>query len=171
MGKQLAIVLSLLTVVASLVAVAPANAKQGRPDKHSAVVALALQGRIVSFAGSEGDIVGTWQALGAFADAGTYTEHFVLSADGGSVVATKTLTSAAGGSTIRLEATANVIWLSPTTARFSGGSWHFLGGTGRYAGIQGGGSPGALGGADLAAGTVIAVHVGTVQRAHESDDD
>ena len=159
--NRLAVALGVL--VALVAAVTPATADDGRDEKASKRIAIAMPGRFVAVApdGASGDLRGTWQAVGAFVDSGTYSEHFVLSNNNTHIVARKTLTSALDGSTILLEVRTTVVWLSPTAATFDGGTWRFIGGTGRYDGLEGGGRPAtAFGFADLAAGTVLVVHAG-----------
>ena len=170
MTKRTSLGIAMGVLVAFLMAVAPAAAQNGNHESSNAI-SIAMQGHLVGATPDGGNIAGSWQAAGAFTDAGTYTEHYVLSNANTYVVATKTLTSAFDGSTILLEARANIVWLSPTTGVFSGGSWRFTGGTGRYTGIHGGGRPGGVGGVDLAAGTIAVVHVGRAGFDHDSDAD
>ena len=170
MTKRTPLGIAMGVLLAFLIAVAPAAARNGNHERSNAI-AIALQGHLVGATPDGGNIAGTWQAAGEFIDAGTYTEQYVLSNGNTYVVATKTLTSALDGSTILLQAQANIVWLSPTTGVFSGGRWRFTSGTGRYTEIHGGGKPGAIGGVDLAAGTIAVVHVGRAGFDDDSDAD
>jgi hypothetical protein len=103
-------------------------------------------------------VAGTYSSSGAVEDSGTYVETFRFA--GASIHGVKTLTGNAG--TVTLIADAVIRWTSPTTAVLFAGHWRFVGGTGAYQDIQGGGSPAVIGSADLAAGTVDVVHEGWV---------
>jgi hypothetical protein len=101
---------------------------------------------------------GTYSISGAFEDSGTYVETFRFA--GASIHGVKALTGRNG--TITLVAEAVVRWESATDATLFAGHWRFESGTGAYAEIHGGGFPGVIGSADLAAGTVDVRHDGSV---------
>lgn len=103
--------------------------------------------------------VGTFEMSGLVSDAGTYSEVFRF--EGATLHVEKTLTGDNG--TVTLVGQGVVRWTSPTTATFFAGHWRFASGTGAYADLHGGGSPGALGSADLSTGTVEVVHAGRAQ--------
>lgn len=102
---------------------------------------------------------GAFVISGAVSDSGTYTETFRFA--GSTIQVVKTLSGQAG--TITLAAQGVVVWTSATTATFAAGHWQVVGGTGAYADLRAGGSPGAVGSADLAAGTSDVVHAGIGQ--------
>jgi hypothetical protein len=104
-------------------------------------------------------LAGTWQAVGAFSDAGTYTETFRFA--GRSIHVKKTLVGTAG--TLRLRAEARVIWATPTTATFKSGNWRITSGTGAYRHLHAGGTPAATPDSfgDLATELVHIEHVGS----------
>lgn len=93
---------------------------------------------------------------GAVSDSGTYADSLRLA--GETIHVVKTLSGSGG--TITLTAQAVVRWTSPTTATFFAGHWQVASGTGAYAGLHGGGYPGASGSANFATGTVDVVHEG-----------
>lgn len=103
-------------------------------------------------------VAGTFTSTGAIADSGTYTETFRLV--GKTIHGVKTLTGSDG--TLVIAITAVVDFPTPTTATFRAGHWRVVSGTGTFARVRGGGSPGAYGIADLAAGTIEVSHRGAV---------
>jgi hypothetical protein len=135
-------------LAAALAVAIPAMA--GAPDHVSVVMHGGLTG--------PNSVAGTYTVSGAIEDAGTYVETFRFA--GTSIHGVKTLTGNAG--TVTLVADAVIRWTSPTTAVLFAGHWRFVGGSGVYQDIQGGGSPAVIGSADLAAGTVNVVHEGWV---------
>ena len=139
----------LLLVVAALIVDTAAAAAAQR-----VAVNLELSGR---FTGPN-SIAGTFTSrVGTIEDSGTYTQTFGL--DGNRVDTVKVLTGSQGIIVIYVRAFADFV--TPTTATFHGGHWKLLFGTGVYAGITGGGRPGAASGiADLAAGTEVVSHRG-----------
>ncbi|HKO75261.1 MAG TPA: hypothetical protein VJU01_08090 [Gaiellaceae bacterium] len=102
---------------------------------------------------------GTFVVSGGVSDSGTYTEAFRFA--GSTLHVVKTLSGQAG--TITLAAQGVVVWTSPTTATFAAGHWQVVAGTGAYTELRAGGTPGAVGSADLAAGTADVVHTGEGQ--------
>jgi len=102
---------------------------------------------------------GTFTLSGLVSDSGSYTESFRFA--GSTIHVEKTLTG--HGGTITLAAQGVVVWTSPTTATFAAGHWQVVSGTGDYANLRAGGSPGAVGSADLGAGTADVVHDGSGQ--------
>jgi hypothetical protein len=141
-------VVALAVVGAALLAALPAAASA--PQAVSIVMRGALTGA--------DSAAGTDSISGDFEDSGTYVETFRFA--GTSIHGVKTLTGRNG--TITLVAEAVVRWESPTRAVLFAGHWRFESGTGAYATIQGGGVPGVLGSADLAAGIVHVRHEGSV---------
>ena len=109
------------SIVVALLALAAAPAAAASPPQP---VTLDMHGH---FTGPS-TIEGTWDADGAFADSGTYTESFRLA--GQTVHTTKILVGAEG--TLRLRAQAVVIYLTPTFATFKAGNWRIMSGTGAY---------------------------------------
>jgi hypothetical protein len=99
---------------------------------------------------------GTFTISGAVSDSGTYRDTFRLA--GTTLHVVKTLSGTGG--TITLTAQGVVRWTSSTTATFFAGHWRFVSGTGAYADLKGGGSPGASGSANFATGAVDVVHEG-----------
>lgn len=140
--------LILVAAVAALAAAAPAAAAAPEP------VTIAMHGH---FTGPS-SVAGTWEAVGAVTDAGTYVETFRITGD--AIHGEKVLTGSQG--TIVIAVNAVVVWLSPTLATFRAGAWRIVSGTGAYAGLRGGGHPGASGFGDLATNTVEVAHEGQV---------
>jgi hypothetical protein len=109
-------------------------------------------------------IAGDWQAFGALNDSGTYTETFRFAGGSPSMPRTvhtaKALVGADG--TLQLRAEAVVVWQSPTLATFNGGNWRITSGSGAYADLHAGGTPGVTPETfgNLATGVVHMVHVG-----------
>jgi hypothetical protein len=141
---------ALVAVVLGLALLSAVPAAASAPQPVSIVVHGSLTGPTTA--------AGTYTVSGAFQDSGTYIETFRFA--GASIHGVKTLTGRKG--TITLVAEAVIRWESPTRAVLFGGHWRFESGTGAYAGIQGGGFPGVIGSADLAAGTVDVRHDGSV---------
>jgi hypothetical protein len=105
-------------------------------------------------------VAGTFTStVGRIEDSGTYTETFTIVGD--VIDGVKVLTGSRG--TVAISVHSFIDFPTPTTATFRGGQWRILYGTGAYSGLQGGGRPGAKGGADLAAGTVDVSHRGTAR--------
>lgn len=144
--KQVAFVAAI--VGAALLAAFPAAASA--PQAVSVVMHGSLTGPATA--------AGTYSISGAFEDNGTYVETFRFA--GASIHGVKTLTGRNG--TITLVAEAVVRWESPTRAVLFAGHWRFESGTGAYSAISGGGFPGVIGSADLAAGTLDVRHEGSV---------
>jgi hypothetical protein len=138
-------------IIAALFALATASAASASPPQP---VTLDLHGH---FTGPN-TIEGSWDANGAFADSGSYTESFRLA--GRTVYTRKVLVGSAG--TLRLRAEAVVNWLTPTFATFNAGNWRIMSGTGAYEHLHAGGTPGVTSDtfADLASGIVHMLHVG-----------
>jgi hypothetical protein len=138
-------------IVLALLALAAAPAASASPPQP---VTLDLHGH---FTGPN-TIEGVWDAEGAFADAGTYTESFRL--DGRTVYTRKTLTGTQG--TLQLRAEAVVNWLTSTFATFKAGNWRIMSGTDAYEHLHAGGTPGVTADtfADLATGIVHMEHAG-----------
>jgi hypothetical protein len=136
--------------VAAVALLAAFPAAASAPQPVSVVMHGALTG--------PDSVAGTFTISGAFDDSGTYVETFRFA--GASIHGVKTLSGRNG--TITLVAEAVVRWESATDATLFSGHWRFESGTGAYAAIQGGGFPGVIGGADLAAGTVDVRHDGSV---------
>jgi hypothetical protein len=132
----------------ALLAALPATASAPEP------VTVGMHGVLTG----PGTVDGTYSVSGAVEDSGTYVETYRFA--GQSIHGVKTLTGRNG--TVTLVADAVVRWTSPTRAELFAGHWRFESGTGAYAGIRGGGFPGAIGFADLVAGTVDVVHEGSV---------
>jgi hypothetical protein len=132
----------------ALLAALPATA--GAPEPVTVIMHGVLTG--------PGTVDGTYSVSGAVEDSGTYVETYRFA--GRSIHGVKTLTGRNG--TVTLVADAVVRWTSPTRAELFAGHWRFESGTGAYAGIRGGGVPGAIGSADLVSGTVDVVHEGWV---------
>jgi hypothetical protein len=143
-ARCLGLLAALLT--ASLVAALPATA--GAPVHVSVVMHGGLTG--------PDSVAGTYTVSGGFEDEGTYVETFRFA--GNSIHGVKTLSGRDG--TIILVAEAVVRWTSPTQVELFAGHWRFESGTGAYADLRGGGFPGVIGSADLAAGTVEVIHDG-----------
>jgi hypothetical protein len=141
--------LSAIGVVASF-ALAEAPALAGAPEAFS----IETTGRFTSST----SVAGTFSTSGAITAAGSYTEEFRLV--GETIQAVKTLHSTDG--TLIITVTAVVESPNPTTVSFDAGHWHIVSGTGAFSGAHGGGSPGASGIADLAAGTVQFSHDGLI---------
>lgn len=141
-------VVALAVVGTALLLALPAAASA--PQPVSVVMHGALTGPSTA--------AGTYSISGAFEDAGTYVETFRFA--GASIHGVKTLSGRNG--TITLIAEAVVRRESPTLAVLFAGHWRFESGTGAYAAIQGGGFPGVIGSADLAAGAVDVRHEGSV---------
>jgi hypothetical protein len=118
-------------------------------------VTIATQG---TFTGPN-STAGTFTISGAVSDSGTYVDTFRLA--GQTLHLVKTLTG--GDGSITLSAQGVVRFTSPTTATFVAGHWRIVSGTGAYADLKGGGTPGASGTADFAAGTVTVVHEGSAR--------
>ena len=97
--------------------------------------------------------------VGRVKDSGTYTETFTIV--DGVIDAEKVLTGSRG--TIVMHVRGFVDNPTPTTVAFRGGRWRFVSGTGTYCGLEGGGRPGAIGGADLATGAIEVSHRGTAR--------
>jgi hypothetical protein len=133
--------------------VSSASAASGQP------VTLELHGTIVGPA----SVAGTWTAIGAIEDSGTYTETFHFSRDGSHISVGKVLVGSAG--TIVLKANARVVYQSATRIGFVRGRWSVDFGTGAYAGLRAGGRPAVTADsfADLASGEVSITHVGLVR--------
>jgi hypothetical protein len=138
-------ILAAVLAAALLVAI-PATASA--PAQVSVVMHGALTG--------PDSVSGTYTVAGAFEDTGTYFEEFRFAGD--SIHGVKTLSGRGG--TITLVADAVVRWISPTKVELFAGHWRFESGTGAYADLRGGGSPGVIGSADLATGTVDVIHAG-----------
>jgi hypothetical protein len=138
-------------IVLALLALATAPAASASPPQP---VTLDLHGHLTG----PSTIEGVWDADGAFADSGTYTESFRLA--GRIVYTTKILVGAEG--TLRLRAEAVVNWLTPTFATFKAGNWRITSGTGVYEHLHAGGTPGVTSDsfADLATGMAHMEHVG-----------
>lgn len=133
---------------AALLAAFPATASVPEP------VSIVMHGVLTG----PGTAAGTFVVSGAFEDSGTYVETYRFA--GASIHGVKMLRGRNG--TITLVADAVVRWASPTQAELFAGHWRFESGTGAYAGIKGGGFPGVIGSADLAAGTLEVRHEGAV---------
>lgn len=133
---------------AALLGALPATASAPQP------VRIVMHGAL----SGPGTAAGTYSISGAFEDSGTYVETFRFA--GTSIHGAKTLSGRNG--TITLVAEAVVRWESATDATLFAGHWRFESGTGAYAAIQGGGFPGVVGSADLAAGTLDVRHDGSV---------
>jgi hypothetical protein len=117
---------------------------------------FATAGRVNFWNTGPNTVGGTWTAIGAVEDSGTYTEAFELS--GQTVHGVKTLVGARG--TITIEARARIVFTSPTTAVFEDGNWLVVDGTDAYAALHAEGSPAGTGTADFATGTVTVAHDG-----------
>jgi hypothetical protein len=141
---------AVLVAVFGVALLAPLSATASAPEPVSVVMHGVLTG--------PGSVAGTYSVSGAFTDSGTYVETYRFA--GQSIHGVKTLSGGAG--TITLVAEAVLRWTSPTDAQLFAGHWRFESGTGAYALIRGGGFPGAIGSADLVAGTVDVVHEGWV---------
>ena len=109
-------------------------------------------------------VAGAFTISGAVSDEGSFVESLRFA--GTTVHGVKTLVGREG--TVTLEAHAVVRWASPTRATLFAGHWRFVSGTGAYAGLLAGGHPAVKGSADLAAGTVDAVHDGSAHGPHGS---
>jgi hypothetical protein len=149
MSKQ-ATALLVTAFVASLVLVLPLQAVASAKEP----VAIATDGTLTGPTSA----AGTFTLSGAVSDSGTFVETFRIA--GLSIQGVKTLSGSRGTITLVVEAVLR--WTSPTTADLSAGHWRFASGTGAYAGLSGGGAPGAAGSADLATGEVAVVHRGFV---------
>jgi hypothetical protein len=99
---------------------------------------------------------GTFSMTGAVVDSGTYVDSLRLA--GATIHVVKTLSGERG--TLTLDAQGVVRWTSATTATFFAGQWKVVAATGDYAGLHGGGSPGASGTVNFATGVVDVVHQG-----------
>ena len=144
--------LVLLTVIFGLVfPVGTASA-----ETRTAPVKIEMRGLLTG----PDSVSGTFTlTIGRIEDSGTYTETFTIVGD--VIDGVKVLTGTRGTVTMRVHGF--IDFPTATTATFRGGRWRILSGTGAYAGLEGGGRPGAKGGADLAAGTVNVRHRGTAR--------
>ncbi|SED15553.1 hypothetical protein [Paenibacillus sp. GP183] len=106
------------------------------PKILSTRVVLTERATITMFdpATGTGTQTGTFVAAGAVNDSGTVTANFQIGT-GGILTSPFTLTSSVG--TITGFTRAKVIPFPSTTRSFAKGTWTFVNGTGRYAGIRG----------------------------------
>ena len=152
--------LGMLTI--ALVCVAGA-APAAATTRASVKIKIEMRGQ---FTGPD-SVSGTFRStIGRIEDSGTYTETFTIVGD--VIDGVKVLTGARGTVTMRVHGF--IDFPTATTATFRGGRWRILSGTGVYAGLEGGGRPGAKGGADLAAGTVNVSHRGTARICRVDED-
>jgi hypothetical protein len=148
----------LLVLLALVAGVAATGAGATAPQP----VAIEMNGQFTPTSATSGVVTGTWQATGAVADSGTYTETVELI--GHSIHVTKILTGTRGTIVLKGQGVYDVV-AGGTVAVFRAGSWEFAGGTGAYENLHGGGQPVAT--ADSFGSFVTGqVHVTHVGRAH-----
>jgi len=145
-----------LVVVSGIVAAGTAGMAVATPPQ---AVAIEMNGQFVPTSATSGVVSGTWSAIGAVTDAGTYTETVEFL--GHSIHVVKQLTGSQGTIVLEGQGVYDVV-AGGTLAVFRAGSWRFAGGSGAYENLHGGGEP--LATADsfgsFLTGQVHIVHVG-----------